>query len=99
MSVLRMDGAAIDDLTLTRYAQQVEHEYLGVKCGLLDQIGSLMARPGQVMLTDFQSLRSHPSTSRSTRCRGWCSTAGCVESLHPVRTRTACASVQTVWRR
>ena len=61
MSLLRgWTGAAIDDLTLTRYAQQVEHEHLGVKCGLLDQIGSLMARPGQVMLTDFQSLDVTP---------------------------------------
>ena len=61
MSLLRgWTGAAIDDLTLTRYAQQVEHDYLGVKCGLLDQIGSLMARPGQVMLTDFQSLEVTP---------------------------------------
>ena len=61
MSLLRgWTGAAIDDLTLARYAQQVEHEYLGVKCGLLDQIGSLMARSGQVMLTDFQSLEVTP---------------------------------------
>lgn len=61
MSLLRgWTGADVDDLTLTQYAQQVEHEHLGVKCGLLDQIGSLMARPGQVMLTDFQSLNVTP---------------------------------------
>ncbi len=61
MSLLRgWTGAEIDDLTLTQYAQRVEHEHLGVKCGLLDQIGSLMARPGQVMLTDFQSLDVTP---------------------------------------
>ena len=61
MTMLRgWTGAAIDDLELTRYAQLVEHEHLGVKCGLLDQIGSLMARPGQVMLVDFQSLDVTP---------------------------------------
>ncbi len=61
MTVLRAwTGAAIEDLQLTRFAQQVEHEYLGVKCGLLDQIGSLMARPGQLMLVDFQDLRVSP---------------------------------------
>ena len=50
----------IDDLTLTQYAQQVEHEHLGVKCGLLDQIGSLMARPGQLMRVDFHRLAVEP---------------------------------------
>jgi len=61
MTMLRgWTGAPIDDLKLTQYAQKVEHEHLGVKCGLLDQIGSLMARPGQVMLVDFQSLGVTP---------------------------------------
>ena len=57
MTALRgWTGVNIDDLTLTQYAQRVEHEHLGVKCGLLDQIGSLMARPGQVMRVDFHRL-------------------------------------------
>jgi len=61
MTVLRAwTGVSVDDLTLTRYAQKVEHEYLGVKCGLLDQIGSLMARSGQLMLVDFQDLTVSP---------------------------------------
>ena len=61
MTVLRAwSGAEIEDIRLTQYAQQVEHEFLGVKCGLLDQIGSLMARPGQVMLVDFRDLTVSP---------------------------------------
>ena len=61
MTVLRAwTGVSVDDLTLTRYAQQVEHQFLGVKCGLLDQIGSLMARSGQLMLVDFQDLTVRP---------------------------------------
>jgi galactokinase len=57
MTVLRAwTGVSVDDLTLTRYAQRVEHEFLGVKCGLLDQIGSLMARPKQLMLVDFRDV-------------------------------------------
>ena len=61
MTALRgWTGASIDDLTLTQYAQQVEHQYLGVKCGLLDQIGSLMALPGHVMRVDFHDLQVTP---------------------------------------
>ncbi len=61
MTILRSwTGAAIEDIRLTQYAQQVEHEYLGVQCGLLDQIGSLMARSGQVMLVDFRDLEVTP---------------------------------------
>mgnify|MGYP003949000717 CR=1 FL=1 len=61
MTILRAwTGAEVEDIRLTQYAQQVEHEYLGVKCGLLDQIGSLMARPGQLMLVDFQDLEVTP---------------------------------------
>ena len=61
MTVLRAwAGVEIEDIRLTQYAQQVEHEYLGVKCGLLDQIGSLMARSGQLMLVDFRDLEVTP---------------------------------------
>ena len=61
MTMLRgWTGTSITDLELTQYAQQVEHQFLGVKCGLLDQIGSLMARPNQVMLVDFQHLNVTP---------------------------------------
>ena len=61
MTLLRAwTGAEIEDIRLTQYAQQVEHKYLGVKCGLLDQIGSLMARSGQVMLVDFRDLKVTP---------------------------------------
>jgi len=61
MTALRAwSGAAIDDIALVRMAQQVEHRFLGVKCGLLDQIGSLMAEPGGVLLVDFQDLSISP---------------------------------------
>jgi len=64
MTVLRAwTGVNVDDLTLTRYAQRVEHDFLGVKCGLLDQIGSLMARPKQLMLVDFRDVSVKPVDS------------------------------------
>ncbi|MEC8194353.1 MAG: galactokinase [Myxococcota bacterium] len=61
MTALRAwTGAAIDDATLVRMAQQVEHRFLGVQCGLLDQIGSLMAEPDSLLLVDFADLRVEP---------------------------------------
>ena len=63
MTLLRgWTGADLDDLALTQLAQEVEHVHLGVACGLLDQIGSLMARPGQVMLVDFAEASVCPVT-------------------------------------
>jgi galactokinase len=35
---------SVDPLTTTKFAQAAEHQYAGVKCGLLDQISSLMSR-------------------------------------------------------
>ena len=49
-------GADLDDWSLVRLCQQVEHQHLGVQCGLLDQVASHMARPGHVMQIDFQEL-------------------------------------------
>jgi galactokinase len=61
MTALRAwSEASIDDIALVRMAQQVEHRFLGVKCGLLDQIGSLMAEPGGVLLVDFKDLSISP---------------------------------------
>ena len=61
MTALRAwTSASMDDMTLVRMAQQVEHRFLGVQCGLLDQIGSLMAQPGGLLLVDFQRLEVAP---------------------------------------
>jgi len=55
-------GAKLDAWELVRASQRVEHEFLGVKCGLLDQIGSQMSVAGQVLAVDFQSLEVVPTT-------------------------------------
>jgi len=57
MNILRSwTEAPIDDLELVRMCQMVEHEYLGVPCGLLDQIASHYAKPGHVLHIDFQEM-------------------------------------------
>jgi galactokinase len=48
----------MDDLTLVKMCQRVEHEYLKVKSGLLDQYASQFSREGKLMVLDFNQLRS-----------------------------------------
>ena len=49
-------GADLDDDALERLAQRVEHRFLGVKTGLLDQTASQRARTGHVMVIDFRDM-------------------------------------------
>lgn len=52
----RRYGIEIDPISLARIGQRAEHEYAGVKCGLLDQISSLFGRDGELVMSDFRSL-------------------------------------------
>ena len=57
----RFSQLQADPWDLVKASQRVEHEYLGVKCGLLDQIGSQMSVPNQVLEVDFQTLQVTPT--------------------------------------
>lgn len=46
----------LDDLALVRRAQEIEHRFLGLKSGLLDQIASVFSVAGSVLLVDFRAL-------------------------------------------
>jgi galactokinase len=47
----------VPPLDLAKIGQTAEHEYAGVKCGLLDQISSLFGKEEQLVMTDFRSLK------------------------------------------
>ncbi|CAN5227316.1 galactokinase [soil metagenome] len=47
-------------LELTQAAQQAENEYVGVRCGLMDQFTSALGQPGRALLLDCRSLESRP---------------------------------------
>ncbi len=49
----RLDFTALE---LAKIGQAAEHEYAGVKCGLLDQITSLFGKSGSLVMTDFRTL-------------------------------------------
>lgn len=51
-----MFGGGIDKFELARAGQATEHNYCGVKCGIMDQFASLFGRKGHLMLLDCRSL-------------------------------------------
>jgi galactokinase len=52
-SVLKVD---LEPRDIARLGQTAEHEYAGVRCGLLDQITSLFGRESALVETDFRTL-------------------------------------------
>lgn len=46
----------IDKFELARIGQATEHNYCGVKCGIMDQFASLFGKKGNLMLLDCRSL-------------------------------------------
>lgn len=51
-----IEGYGFDTLTLALMAQRAEHEYIGLKCGIMDMFASIHGRKGYVMKIDCRSL-------------------------------------------
>jgi len=49
-------GLSVDKLDLAQLGQTAEHDYAGVRCGLLDQISSLYGKRNHLIMTDFRTL-------------------------------------------
>ena len=56
LALANLYGLTIAPLEMARIAQRAEHEYAGVRCGLLDQISSLYGAEHRLIMTDFRSL-------------------------------------------
>ena len=56
LALTRLYGIDLEPLTVAKIAQQAEHQFAGVHCGLLDQISSLYGREGMLVQTDFRHL-------------------------------------------
>lgn len=46
----------LSKLTIVEIGQRAEHNYVGTKCGIMDQFASVMSKEGHVILLDCQSL-------------------------------------------
>ncbi len=52
----KLVGSKLDGFELIKLCQQVEHQFLGVKSGLLDQYASQFSKENQYMILDFQNI-------------------------------------------
>lgn len=50
-------NAGFDKLTLVKMAQKAEHEFAGVKCGIMDQFASVFGKKNNVVRLDCRSLQ------------------------------------------
>jgi galactokinase len=55
-SLNELFGLGLDTLTMVKLAQRSENEFVGVKCGIMDQFASMFGRKQQVIRLDCQSL-------------------------------------------
>jgi galactokinase len=53
-------GGQWDAAAMARLAQRVEHEFVGVRCGIMDQLIAACGRPGTALLIDCRSLGMRP---------------------------------------
>jgi galactokinase len=51
-----LSGLKIDDLTLVKLAQKAENEFVGVRCGIMDQFINIHGREKSVLKIDCRSL-------------------------------------------
>jgi galactokinase len=56
LALAELHGIELSRLDAARIAQRAEHEFAGVRCGLLDQISSLFGAEGALVFTDFRTL-------------------------------------------
>ena len=63
-------NSSANDLQIVKLCQRVEHEFLHLKSGLLDQYASQFSRKGKVMVLDFKSM-SHQYLSMENDGYEW----------------------------
>lgn len=64
----------ISKLDLARIGQKAEHEYAGVKCGLLDQVSSIFGKENALVLSDFRTFDIKPVNFPEDVCFLMCNT-------------------------
>jgi galactokinase len=60
LALAELFGHEIEPIAITKIAQKAEHEFAGVKCGLLDQISSLLSVKGAVTSIDCRTTDVQP---------------------------------------
>ena len=60
LALLHLSGRAMDRLALARACQRSENEYVGMRCGIMDQLAALFGRQGHALLIDCRTLGVEP---------------------------------------
>ena len=60
LALSALSGADIDLLALAQAAQEAEHRYAGIKCGIMDQLTAALGQCGAALLIDCRSLETVP---------------------------------------
>jgi len=55
-ALVDLSGASMDPTTLARVCQQAEHDYAGMRCGIMDQMIACHGRDGHALLLDTRTL-------------------------------------------
>jgi galactokinase len=55
-ALLDISGAPIDGLELARVSQRAENDFVGARCGIMDQFASVFGREGKAIVLDCRSL-------------------------------------------
>ncbi|HYP50580.1 MAG TPA: galactokinase [Pyrinomonadaceae bacterium] len=59
-AVLTLNEIGVNRIVLARAAQQAEHEFVGAKIGIMDQLTSALGRAGHALLIDCRLLDTKP---------------------------------------
>ena len=74
-SELRSRQSEIENKELAALCQRVEHEFVGVNCGIMDQTISLLGQENQALFLDCRSLEhEHVPLNLTTHCIAICNT-------------------------
>ncbi len=58
LAAAELHGLALAPAALARLAQQAEVEFIGVRCGVMDQLVSCLGQPGAALLIDCRTLEA-----------------------------------------
>ena len=70
-AVFDLASAPWDPVTAARLAQRAENDFVGVPCGIMDQMASALSEAGCAMLLDCRSLAIEAVPDTPSSCASW----------------------------
>jgi mevalonate kinase len=56
VAALELSGLSMEGMALAQLCQKAENEFVGVRCGLLDQASSVFGKEDEIILLDFRAI-------------------------------------------